>query len=168
MSRLFNLFTTLNKVKERVPFVSTYRLVYLRPTTCTLRTWLRRYSVFSYINIQSSNCSLNAEKNRHTLYYPTFSIKAKLNNDVHVNITPWSDLYIQPDFSTDQTMMVNQHHKTLRTINKKVYREQKSIIITLSIINILLIRQHYSSHEMTIRSTRVSLPLKYITTKRKP
>ena len=33
-------------------------------------------------HIQSSNCSLKTEKNSYTLYYPIFSINAKLDNEV--------------------------------------------------------------------------------------
>ena len=90
-------------------------------------------------HIQSSNCSLKTEKNSYTLYYPTFSINAKLDNEVQVNITSYSDLKIQPDFTTDQTTMVNQHHKILRTINKEVSTVQSSVTITLIIMHILSI-----------------------------
>ena len=38
--------------------------------------------------IKSPNFSLKDEKNSYTLQYPTFSIKARLDNEVHVNITP--------------------------------------------------------------------------------
>ena len=90
-------------------------------------------------HIQSPNCSLKTDKNNYTLHYPTFSIKAKLNNEVQVNITSYSDLKIQPDFTTDQTAMVNQHHKILRTINKEVSTVQSSVLITLIIMHILSI-----------------------------
>ena len=66
------------------------------------------FSITEYI--QSNNFSLNAENNSYISHYPTFNIKAEMDNEVHVNITPYSDLKILPDFTTGQTTMVNQYH----------------------------------------------------------
>ena len=118
--------------------------------------------------IKSPNFSLKNEKNSYTLQYPTFSIKARLDNELHVNITAYSDLNVQPDFKTEQKTVINQHHKILRTINKKVSTVQKSMIITLIIMHLLSIIHKYSSREIIIRSNRVYLPLKHIITERKP
>ena len=49
-----------------------------------------------------------------------------------------------------------------------MYGEQESIILILNIINILLIIQRYSSHDIMITSNILSLPLKHVIAKRKP
>ena len=39
-------------------------------------------------HIQSPNYSLTADKNKYTLFYPTFNILARLDNEVHLQISP--------------------------------------------------------------------------------
>ena len=75
-------------------------------------------------HIQSPNCSLRAEKNKYTLFYPTFNIIARLDNEVHLQISPCTDINRTPDFSTLSKHNSTSTNKTLRTIYKITYFEQ--------------------------------------------
>ena len=110
-------------------------------------------------HIQSPNCSLKAEKNKYTLSNPTFNIIAKLDNEVHVNITPCTDINRIADFSSISTNNTSIYQKTLRTSYKLICVEQESLVTLLMIIIFIIIIYHYTKHVTSEISNRVSLPV---------
>ena len=112
------------------------------------------FSVTEHIKV--TNCSLKTEKSSCILHYPIFSIKPKLDNEVYMNITLCSDLKILPDFTIDQTTMVNQQYKTLRTIDKDGSTLQISVIIVLITMHIFNTIHQYSSHQILLNRRYLS------------
>ena len=110
-------------------------------------------------HIQSPNCSLRVEKNKYTLFYPTFNIIARLDNEVHLQISPCTDINRMVDFSTLSNANSSSDNKILRTTYKVSYVEQESIIIIIMIFIFIITINQYLNHQMYATTKRVSLPI---------
>ena len=116
MSGLNNLFTSLTKVTNCYVTlgIGTTKLLVIDNSTIIIYIYSHVVELQNFLfvpfledtlfsiteQIQTKNYSLKAEQNKYTLYYPTLSIYAKLDNEVHVIIKPCTDINRTADFST--------------------------------------------------------------------
>ena len=70
----------------------------------------------------------------YTLKYLTFILRAEIDNEVHINITTFTDLDISSEFTSLQTIISETLYTTLRTSETKLSTTTTSTIRVVTIL----------------------------------